>query len=257
MYRCITLRSYAIRGAAQSIQQPHAHSHMRTIATVGPRLSAGPTGPTIDKAEGVYAKKGGDRNVLYISGGLAAAAALWYYYANAESAHPKGREGPGLGKSAEGGLERTVSDATRSAKERSQDIFKSGDAKYQEVKAEAEAKVGATKDQIGQTFERGKQRVEAGRDQASHRAAEVQSTVEQKVDAAKSSGWGLLNWGKSRTQAAADDLKRRVDESQETWNSRFEEAKKKAAEKGEDIKQGVDEKEEEFLNRIAKSIERR
>ncbi|KAI9508682.1 hypothetical protein F5148DRAFT_1148875 [Russula earlei] len=143
MYRCITLRSYAIRGSAQSIQQPHAHSHTRTITTVGPRLSAGPTGPTIDKAEGVA--------------GLVAAATLWYYYANAESAHAnKEREGPRLGKSAEGGHERTVSDATRTAKERSQDVFKSGDAKYQEVKTEAEAKVGATKDQIGQTFERGK-----------------------------------------------------------------------------------------------------
>jgi hypothetical protein len=43
----------------------------------------------------------------------------------------------------------------------------------------------------------------------------------------------------------------------EVWNSRFEEAKRKAAEKGEDIRHPVDETEEEFRDRIAKAIQNR
>jgi hypothetical protein len=52
-------------------------------------------------------------------------------------------------------------------------------------------------------------------------------------------------------------LKRRVDETQEAWVSRFEDAKRKAAEKGEDIKQHAEETEEQFRDRIAKAIQRR
>jgi len=48
-----------------------------------------------------------------------------------------------------------------------------------------------------------------------------------------------------------------VDETQEAWNSRFEEAKGKAAEKGEDIKRRLGETEEDFRDRIAKAIQRR
>jgi hypothetical protein len=48
-----------------------------------------------------------------------------------------------------------------------------------------------------------------------------------------------------------------MDETQEAWKARFEEATRKAAEKGEDVKQRLDETEDEFRNRIAKAIQRR
>jgi hypothetical protein len=61
-----------------------------------------------------------------------------------------------------------------------------------------------------------------------------------------------LSWGRSQTRDTAGDPKRRADESQEVWKARFE-AKRKAAEKGEDIKQRLGETEDEFRNRIAKA----
>ena len=81
--------------------------------------------------------------------------------------------------------------------------------------------------------------------------------LEQKVDAAKSTGKGWLSWGKSETRASTDDLKRQAKETVDVWNSRFEEAKRKAAEKGEDIKQRMDETEDEFRDRVAKAIQKR
>lgn len=81
--------------------------------------------------------------------------------------------------------------------------------------------------------------------------------LEQKVDAAKSTGKGWLSWGKSETRASTDDLKRQANETVDVWNSRFEEAKRKAAEKGEDIKQRMDETEDEFRDRVAKAIQKR
>jgi hypothetical protein len=44
------------------------------------------------------------------------------------------------------------------------------------------------------------------------------------------------------------------DKTQEAWKTRFEEAKRRAAEKGEDIKQRLGKTESEFGNRIAKVI---
>jgi len=52
-------------------------------------------------------------------------------------------------------------------------------------------------------------------------------------------------------------MKRRADETQEAWKARFEEAKREAAEKGEDMKRRLDETEDEFRNRVARAIERR
>ena len=66
-----------------------------------------------------------------------------------------------------------------------------------------------------------------------------------------------MSWGKSETQASINDLKRRADETQEAWVSRFEDAKRKAAEKGEDIKQRVGETEEQFRDRVARAIQKR
>ena len=48
-----------------------------------------------------------------------------------------------------------------------------------------------------------------------------------------------------------------MDETQEAWKARFEEAKRKAVEKGEDVKQRLGETEDEFRDRIAKAIEKR
>jgi hypothetical protein len=66
-----------------------------------------------------------------------------------------------------------------------------------------------------------------------------------------------LSWGRSESQASINDLKRRVDETQEAWVSRFEDAKRKAVEKGEgSIKQRAEETEEQFRDRrIAKASE--
>jgi hypothetical protein len=83
------------------------------------------------------------------------------------------------------------------------------------------------------------------------------SFLEQNVDTAKSTGWGWMNRGKSQARAASNDLKRRADETQEAWNSRFEDAKRKAAQTGEDIKQRASETEEDFRSRIAEAIQRR
>ena len=148
--------------ATQVTQRSHARAHARTLATVGPR-------PTTDQAGGVNPKKGQDNNVLYIGGGLAAVAAIWYYYASKENERINKEQELGHLKStasAEGGRGQIIQDATRSVKERTQD-----------VKAEAQSKVQAARDQVGQTVEWGKQRFEEGKDQASHRAAEAQSTV--------------------------------------------------------------------------------
>jgi hypothetical protein len=72
---------------------------------------------------------------------------------------------------------RSIDDVKRSEKERTQDIIKSGDAKYQDTKAEAQTKVQSARDQVGQGLERGRQGFEGGLDQAAHRAAEAQATV--------------------------------------------------------------------------------
>ena len=64
-----------------------------------------------------------------------------------------------------------------SEKERMQESIRSGDAKYQDTKAEAQTKVQSARDQAGQGLERGRQRFEGGLDQAAHRAAEAQATA--------------------------------------------------------------------------------
>jgi len=157
MYHYIALRSRVVRMATQATQWSHAYAHARMLATIGSRPTTEPTRPTTDQGEGVYPERGKNKNTLYIGGGLAAVAAIWYYYATGDIS--KGREELG-------GRRQTVQDATHSVKERTQD-----------VKAEAQSKVQAAGDQVGQTVERGKQRFEEGKDQASHRAAEARSTV--------------------------------------------------------------------------------
>lgn len=162
-----------IRLISPAVQRPYAHA--RAVSTVGPRAAApDPTRPSsIPETEGP--KKPQDRNALYIGGGgLVGLGAVWYYFAT--------REKEGLGhQKVRAGSERnrtwSVDDTMRSEKERTQESIKSGDAKYQETKAEAQAKVQSARDQVGQGLERGRQRFEGELDQATHRAAEVQATI--------------------------------------------------------------------------------
>ena len=169
------LMSRAVRLTSSVIQQPYALVHARAVATVGPRASSDPARPTTHP-EAQHHKKGKDRNALYIGGGLVGIGAIWYYYAMAESPR-KAKEQEKVTVRADGGRSRSIEDAKRSEIERIQELIKSGDAKYQDVKAEAQSKVQAGRDQVGQSFERGKQRFEDGLDQAARRATEAQSTA--------------------------------------------------------------------------------
>ena len=73
------------------------------------------------------------------------------------------------------------------------------------------------------------------------------------MDKAKAGWWSWFSWGKVQNQEAADKLKRRANETQEAWNARFEEAKKKAERKGEDVLQRAGET-EDFRRWIVKAI---
>lgn len=179
MQHNLVLRSRAIRVAVQAVRWPHTHA--RTFATVGPRATPDPSHPTTDQTDlkGLRTNKGPDRNALYIGGGLAAIGAIWYYYAVVENAHiDKERGGLEVRKAGiEGGRGGSLEDASRSAKERTQEALRSGDAKYQDIKAEAQSKVQAARDQVDQGVERGKERFEEVKEQAAHRASETYSTA--------------------------------------------------------------------------------
>jgi|SRR6266850_1474356 len=164
----LALRSRAIRVGAPSIQRLHAPAHARTLNTVGPCAAPDPDRPTTEQVNsaGLH-KKSPDRNALYIGGGLAAIGAIWYYYSTMANGRIDNVQVQKAG----------VEDASRSAKGRAQEAIKSGDAKYQDIKAEAQSKVQAARDQVGQGVERGKQRFEEVKDQAAHRASEDRATV--------------------------------------------------------------------------------
>lgn len=154
MYYRTMLRS---RMTASAIQRLHPHPHARTLTTGGPRVTPDPARPATDQTG--TPKNGGDRNMLYIGGGLLAIGSIWYYYAMAE----KERKVP---SAAEGGQERIIEDTKRSVKERTEEALKRGDAKYQDVKTEAQSKVQAARDELDQNIERGKHRFEEGKDEA-------------------------------------------------------------------------------------------
>ncbi len=172
----LALRSRAIRVAVPAIRP---HTHARTFATVGPRATPDPSRPTTDQTDlkGLRTNKSPDRNALYIGGGLAAIGAIWYYYAVVENARiDKEREGLDARKAGiEGGRGGSVEDASRSAKGHTQEALRSGDAKYQDIKAEAQSKVQAARDQVDQGIGREKERFEEVKDQAAHRASETYS----------------------------------------------------------------------------------
>jgi hypothetical protein len=176
MHSGIALGSRAIRVAATpAIRRPHAHAHAhaRTLTTVGPRAAPSPTRPVTNQAGGLRPEKGPDRNALYIGGGLAAIGAIWYYYAMVENPRIDEVRGGAEGR----GGRQSVEDAGRAVKGRTQEALKSGDAKYQDIKAEAQSKVQEARDQVGQGVERGKQRFEELKDQAAHRASEAHDTA--------------------------------------------------------------------------------
>ncbi|KAH9962033.1 hypothetical protein BGW80DRAFT_1255754 [Lactifluus volemus] len=186
--------------------------------------------------------------MLYIGGGLAAIGAIWYYYTMQESAHT-GRESvtaPSQAKaSLEDDLPRAADDASRSAKDRTQELLKSGDAKYQQLKSEAELKYERQEIRLVKVSSAASnsirmQRMKLSTSQLRHAPLPLFPFSEKKADAAKSSWWEWLGWGKSQTKETTDDLRRRANETLDAWNTRFEEAKKKAAEKGEDIKKRAD-----------------
>jgi hypothetical protein len=177
----IALISRGIRMIAPAVQRPHAHAHSRVISTVGPRAAApDPTRPAASPGtEGP--KKPQDRNAIYIGSGLVGLGAIWYYYTTSENGRTANQQG-GLGhQKVRAGSERdgtrSIDDTKRIEKERLQESIKSGDAKYQDIKAEAQTKVQSARDQVGQGLESGRQRFEGGLDQAAHRTAEAQATV--------------------------------------------------------------------------------
>ncbi|KAH9044197.1 hypothetical protein EDB84DRAFT_1470690 [Lactarius hengduanensis] len=233
----IALRSRIPRAAIGS----HSIHARRTLTTTG--YSPSPNQPQ----QTPRPKTGGDRNALYIGGGLAAIGALWYYFAATETTRIERHQ---TGPEAHGQL--VIDDATRMAR----DTAQSADASYQDVKAAARSKVQGAREQAISGIESGKQRYEEGKDQIGHRVSEARTTAEKNVDAAKTGWWNWLSWGRSQTQEVADELKRRANETQEAWNARFEEAKKKAEQKGEDIMQRAGETEEDFRRRIAKAVGR-
>jgi hypothetical protein len=174
----IALLSRAIRLVAPAVQRPPAYAHARAVSTVGPRAAApDPTRPTATPGtEGP--KKPQNWNALYIGGGMVGLGAIWYYYAmgeNGRTANQLGHQKVRAGSEGDG--TRSIDDTKRPEKERMQESIKSGDAKYQDIKAEAQTKVQSAKDQVGQGLDRGRQRLEGGLDQAAHRAAEAQATV--------------------------------------------------------------------------------
>jgi hypothetical protein len=172
-----TISRAAIRLIAPGVQRPHdAYAHARAVSTVGPRAAApDPTRPTSTPGtEGP--KKPQDRNALYIGGGLVGLGAIWYYYVmrgNERTANQQEGLGPQKVRAgSEGNGTRSIDDTKRT-----QESIKSGDAKYQDIKAETQTKAQSAKDQVGQGLERGRQRFEGGLDQAAHRAAEAEATV--------------------------------------------------------------------------------
>ena len=113
-------------------------------------------------------KTRGNRNGLYIGGGLAAMGALWYYFAATEKTRIE-RQRTGT----ESRTEQVVDDATRLAR----DISQSADANYQDVKAAAQSKAKGAREQVSSEIESGKQRYEEGKDQIGHRASETRAAA--------------------------------------------------------------------------------
>jgi len=155
IYR-IALRSRVPRPAIGS------HSvYARTLTTTG--YPSSPNQPQEPRP-----KTGGDRNVLYIGGGLAAIGALWYYFAATERTHiERQRTGP------EPHAQLAIDDATRLARDSAQ----SADANYQDVKAVAQSKVQGARDQGSSGIESGKQRYEEGKDQIANRVSEARTAA--------------------------------------------------------------------------------
>lgn len=154
----IALRSRVPRTAMGSYTHPGVRA--RTLTTTG--HSPPPNQPQTPRP-----KTGGDRNRLYIGGGLAALGALWYYFAATERTRIERIEQQRTG--AEPHAQPAIDDATRLAR----DIAQSADANYQDVKAVAQSKAQGAREKASSGIESGKQRYEEGMDQIGHSVSEA------------------------------------------------------------------------------------
>jgi hypothetical protein len=170
MYYRVALGPRVSRMAAAAVQMPCPHARM--LATVGSRQ-------TTDETETPRPKKGRGNSALCIAGGLAAIGAIWYYYTPAENPRIEERKTTSLLEKVglRGGCPCAADDTSLSVKERMQEAVKSGDTKYQQVKAETQSKVREARDQAGQGLERGKQRYEDDKNEAVHLVSEARSTA--------------------------------------------------------------------------------
>jgi hypothetical protein len=152
----IALRSRVPRTAIVSYTHPSVHA--RALTTTG--YSPPPNQPQTPRNP----KTGGDRNPLYIGGGLTAIGALWYYYFVATDSTRVKRQRPAPG----------IDEATRSA---ARDSAQRADAAYQDVKGTAQSKAKAVQEQASAGIEGGKQRYEEGKDQIGHRVSEARNAA--------------------------------------------------------------------------------
>ena len=151
----IALRSRVPRTAIISYTQPNVHA--RALATTG--YSPPPNQPQTPRSP----KTGGDRNMYYIGGGLAAMGAFWYYFVSTESTRVERQKSPP-----------GTDEATRSAV---RDSAQRADAAYRDVKGTAQSKAQAMQEQASAGIESGKQRYEEGKDQIGHRVSEARNAA--------------------------------------------------------------------------------
>ena len=113
MRYCIPLNSRAFfRTAVPTIQGGRIHAtHARALATIGSRPA-----DHMENPHPAGKKFGVERETMYIGGGLAAIAAIWYYYATVE--HER------IEKKRDRSESHPVDDAARSAKGRAQEALK-------------------------------------------------------------------------------------------------------------------------------------
>jgi ElaB/YqjD/DUF883 family membrane-anchored ribosome-binding protein len=153
------------------IQMPYPYARMFT--TVGSHA-------TPDQTKTPPPKKSRGNTTLYIGGGLAAVGAIWYYYTMVENVRIE-RESETTSSPAKVSLgishPRAAGDMSRSVKERTEEALKSGNTKYQEVKAEAQSKAQEVRGQASQSLEHGKQRYEDSKNEVVNLASEARSAT--------------------------------------------------------------------------------
>lgn len=147
MYNRIVLRS---RATIRSHTHPSLYYASRTLATTG--YSPPPNQPQTPRSP----KAGGDRNGLYVGGGLAAIGALWYYFATTEKPHGRTGQQP----------QPAIDEAARAAKDGAQD-----------VKGAAQSKAQGARERVSSEVEGGKRLYEEGKDEMVHRVSEARTAA--------------------------------------------------------------------------------